>query len=376
MKKSRFCMPAEADEREGLYMWQCNYGKEPFDMRLFVLLCIRRLWVVLAGAVAGLVLVGGIYYLKNVTFGGVIPYTIDSKYYVEYAVDPSDQQAYSYFASYTWNDLLKSDSLIAQMLEELTIPMTAQELKDSFEAELASDLRICYIRTVHEDAQTAQEIDRVAGNAIVAVGERQKELVEVSISSRGEPRLAVPDVRTLRACVLGVVLGIFVSVFGLGLQVMLEEKGYVPGTLARRYGIPVAGYVSREGKCSDELAPQLDSLLQGKQKIAVTAVNGELDLGGVVKLLETLKETASERERSRKYTAVPSVWQVPEAGEALRSQDGILLLVQADYDRGKSIEETLRVLQQLGISVEAMVLVEADGRLIRHYTGIGLERHT
>ena len=362
-------MPTGANGRERQYMWQCNYGKEPFDMRLFVLLCIRRLWIVLAGAVAGLILVGGIYYLKNVTFGGVIPYTIDSKYYVEYAVDPSDQQPYSYFASYTWNDLLKSDSMVEMMLQELAVPMTAQELKDSFVAELASDLRICYIRTTHEDSQTAQEIDRVAGNAIMMVGEQQKEVLQVSLSSRGEPRLAMPDVRTMRACILGVVLGIFFSVFCLGLQVMLEERVYVPGTLARRYGIPVAGYVSSEGKPSDELAPQLESLLRGKQKTGVTAVNGELDLGGVVKLLESLKKEAQ-------YTAVPSLWQVPEAGEALRSQEGILLLVQAGYDRGKGIEETLRILCQLEISVDAMVLVGADDRLIRHYTGINLDRCT
>lgn len=343
-------------------MWQCNYAKEPFDMRLFVLLCIRRIWIVLAGAVAGLALVGGIYYLKNVTLGGVIPYTLDSKYYVEYAVDPSDQQTYSYFASYTWNDFLKSDAMVEEMLKEVTVPITAQELRDSFEAELVSDLRICYIHTTHEDAQTAREIDRVAGNAIVAVGEQQKELVEVSLSSRGEPRLAMPDVRTLRACVLGVVLGIFFSVFGLGLQVMLEERVYVPGTLARRYGIPVAGYVSREGKPSDELAPQLACLFREKQRIGVTAVNGELDLGSMVKVLENMEKTAG-------YTAIPSLWQAPEAGEALRSQEGILLLVQAGYDLGKGIEEILRLLGQLKLSVDAMVLVEADDRMIRHYTG-------
>ncbi|MDE5891312.1 MAG: hypothetical protein K2H45_00160, partial [Acetatifactor sp.] len=324
--------------------------------------CIRRLWVVLAGAVAGLVLVGGIYYLKNVTLGGVIPYTLDSKYYLEYAVDPSDQQTYSYFASYTWNDLLKSDAMVEEMLKELTVSVTAQELKDSFEAELVSDLRICYIHTTHEDAQTAREIDRVAGNAIMAVGEQQKELVEVSLSSRGEPQLAMPDVRTLRACVLGAVLGIFLSVFGLGLKVMLEERVYVPGTLARRYGIPVAGYVNREGKPSDELAPQLVCLLREKQKIGVTAVNGELDLGGMVKVLENIEKTTG-------YTAIPSLWQVPEAGEALRSQEGILLLVQAGHDLGKGIEETLRLLGQLKLSVDAMVLVEADDRMIRYYTG-------
>lgn len=346
-------------------MWHCNYEKEPFDMRLFVLLCLRRLWVVLAGAVTGLVLVGGIYYLKNVTLGGVIPYVVDSKYYLEYAVDPSDQQAYSYFVSFTWNDLLKSDSLVEEMLEEMKIPMTARELTDSFTAELMSDLRVCYIHTIHKDAETAGEIDRVTGQAMAAICSRQKELKEISLISRGQPQLAVPEMRTFQACVLGIVLGIFFSVFGLGIRVMLEEKIYVPGTLAWRYGIPVAGYVGKEGKPSDELASQLASLLRGKQKTGVTAVNGELDLGAMVKLLEKMEKAVHG------YTAIPSLWQAPEAGEAMRSQDGMVLLVQAGYDRGKAIEETLRLLGQLELSVDAMVLVEANDRLIRQYTGIG-----
>ncbi len=351
-------------------MWQCNYGKEPFDMRLFVLLCLRRLWAVLAGALAGLVLVGGIYYLKHVTFGGVIPYTMDSKYYLEYAVDPSDQQTYSYFASYTWNDLLKSDEMVTEMLEKLTVPMTAQELTDSFEAELVSDLRICYIHTTHVDAETAREIDRVAGEAMIAVGERQKELIEVRLMDRGQPQLAMPDVRTLRACVLGAVLGTFFALFGLGMAEILNEKIQVPGTLAWRYGIPAAGYVDGEGRPSQELGAQLKFLLGQKKRIGVTAVNGKLDPGGTVKVLEML-ETAGVSENGaelrRKYTAIPSLHQAPEAGEALCSQEGILLLVQADADRGKSIEETLRLLGQLEVNVDAMVLVEADSRLIRWY---------
>jgi len=356
-------------------MWRCDYEKEPFDMRLFWLLSIRRLWVVLAGALAGMALVGGIYYVKNVTLGGVIPYTMDSKYYLEYAVDPSDQQTYSYFASYTWNDLLKSEAMVAKMLEELTVPMTAEELTASFEPELISDLRICYIHTTNEDAEKTREIDRVAGLAIIAIGERQKELQEVSLLDRGEPSLAMPDLRTLRACVLGAVLGAFFALFGLGLYEILEERIQVPGTLARRYGVPVAGYVSRGGKPSGELAAQLAYLLRDKKRIGVTAVNGELDLGGMVRLLKKLeeeenpsrKEAAGEREKVWEYTAVPSLCQVPEAGEALRGQDGLLLLVQAGFDRGKAIEEVLRLLGQLEITLDAMLLVEADGRLIRHY---------
>ncbi len=356
-------------------MWQCNYGKEPFDMRLFWLLCIRRLWVILAGALAGLALVGGIYYVKNVTLGGVIPYTMDSKYYLEYAVDPSDQQTYSYFAAYTWNDLLKSEDMVAEMLKELSVPMTEEELTASFEAQLISDLRICYIHTTNEDEEKVREIDRVAGLAITAVGERQKELLDVSLLDRGQPRLAMPDLRTLRACILGAALGAFAALFGLGFWEILEERIQVPGTLVRRYGVPVAGYVSRGGRPSGELAAQLEYLFRDKKKIGVTAVNGKLDLNSVVKLLEKLeaqgtasgKEKAGERKCLREYRAVSGLCQAPEAGEALRGQEGILLVVQADFDRGKAIEEILRQMGQLGVTVDAMVLAGADERLIRHY---------
>ena len=356
-------------------MWQCNYGKEPFDMRLFWLLCIRRLWVILAGALAGLALVGGIYYVKNVTLGGVIPYTMDSKYYLEYAVDPSDQQTYSYFAAYTWNDLLKSEDMVAEMLKELSVPMTEEELTASFEAQLISDLRICYIHTTNEDEEKVREIDRVAGLAITVVGERQKELLDVSLLDRGQPRLAMPDLRTLRACILGAALGAFAALFGLGFCEILEERIQVPGTLVRRYGAPVAGYVSRGGRPSGELAAQLEYLFRDKKKIGVTAVNGKLDLSSVVKLLEKLgaqgtasgKEKAGERKCLREYRAVSSLCQAPEAGEALRGQEGILLVVQADFDRGKAIEEILRQMGQLGVTVDAMVLAGADERLIRHY---------
>lgn len=351
-------------------MWHCDYGKEPFDLRLFCLLCARRTGLVLAGALAGLVLVGGIYYVKNVTLGGVIPYTMDSKYYLEYAVDPSDQQTYSYFASYTWNDLLKSEAMVDKMLEELTIPMTAEELTASFEPELISDLRICYIRTTNEDPDKAREIDRVAGRAIAAIGEKQIELREVSLLDRGEPTLATPDLRTLRACVLGAAMGIFAALLGLGFHEILEERIQVPGTLARRYGVPVAGYVSREGKPSGELAAQLACLLWDKKQVGVTAVNGETDLGSLTKVLEKLDERESAslgKTGARGYMEFPCLFQAPETVEALRGQEGILLAVQAGVDRGKAIEEILRQLDQLGISVDAMILTAADERLIRQY---------
>lgn len=45
---------------------EVSYGKEPFDLRLMLLCLGRNLWKILAVTVAGMVLFGGGYYVKNV----------------------------------------------------------------------------------------------------------------------------------------------------------------------------------------------------------------------------------------------------------------------------------------------------------------------
>ena len=144
---------------------------------------------------------------------------------------------------------------------------------------------------------------------------------------------------------------------------MLDEKVYVPGTLARRWGLPVAGYVAWEGKPSKELGIQLGYLLGDKKKVGVTAVGGESDPEGMAGLFGKLEGTGE----GRTYTPVPSLSQDQVAGERLRGLEAVVLLVQAGRDRGKAVEEMLRQLRQLGVEVDAMVLTGADDRLIRHY---------
>ena len=69
-------------------MWQCKYAgkyaKEPFDLKLFVLHGLKMVKWILLSAFIGALCIGGGYYLKNVTFGGQIPYVITRKLDVDY----------------------------------------------------------------------------------------------------------------------------------------------------------------------------------------------------------------------------------------------------------------------------------------------------
>ena len=46
-------------------MWECRYGKEPLNTRLFVLQLIKKIPVILVAAALGAVCIGGPYFLMK-----------------------------------------------------------------------------------------------------------------------------------------------------------------------------------------------------------------------------------------------------------------------------------------------------------------------
>lgn len=339
-------------------MWEWEYAKEPFDLKLFVYHIVHNLkWILLAAA-AGVLLIGGGYYLKNVTLGSRIPYEITNKFYVEYAQDPKDSgQTYTYINGYAWNDWVKSDELVTPILSALSVPMTKEELIDCYEATLPADLRIPYVTVTYVDREVAEEISSLLVEQVLTFGENQREIESIRLIDTVGPALQVRDIRTLRACILGAVVGTFFALLLMGFHLILAESAELPEQLSCRYGIPAAGYVDLQGKVSEECREQIAYLYAGRQNIGVTAVEASLDLRGVSSLLP----------QEKNYVNIPGVLQVPESAKALRAQDGVLLLVEADNRNGKAIQTVLQFMKDQDIQVQAFLLVGADRRLIRYY---------
>lgn len=345
-------------------MWECNYAREPFDLKLFCLHCLRRIWVLILGAVLGTLIIGGGYYLKNVTFGAKIPYTLSPKFHIEYGVDPHDTEAFSYFAGYTWNQWLRSDAVTERMLSNLP-GMTREQLSDSFEAKLESDLRLLIITVKHVDKDMAIQIAAALSDAMENMPKEIKEIDKVDTIEKGTAVPDYPDIRTFRACILGLVVGLFAAAVGLGFVMIVRESIDLPATFTYRYHIPMLGYVDAEGKASPEVAVQAEHFFgslkkeqapdNSNEQIIITAVEEDLDL-----------KAAAKAAGLSQAVCVPSLWQEPKAPEKL-SEAAVLLAVKAGCGNGKRIEETLRQLEQMDIKVTAALLTEADGALIKTY---------
>lgn len=335
-------------------MWQAGYAKEPFDLKLFVLRSAKLVHWILISAVIGALSIGGIYYLKNVTLGGKIPYEVIQKLDVEFAQNPDTGTEYSYYVAYTWNDWVKSDAFTSGLEKRLPEGMSVEEAIGFYEMTLAADVRNPYMTVKHADAEMALLLSEVLAEEMISFFGAQNEIEEITVIDVDGPTPEFRDIRTFRAVVLGAVVGTFFALFAIAFKMILDEGIFLPETFTYRYQIPVVGYLDADGVLSEETKAGLSYLFKNMIKVGVTAVEPDIDLAG----WGSMPDGA---------VCLPSVLQVPESLAYLRANEGNLLLVQAGVGNGKAVESVLYLCKMHDVNITAALLVGADRELIERY---------
>lgn len=371
-------------------MWECRYGKEPLNTRLFVLQLFKKIPVILIAAVLGAVCVGGPYFLRKVTFGPAKEYEAVTDFYIDYAVkEDGTQHTYINFA--TWDQLLKDDVFTDKILlymtgegggteaataqsvsqeeagqslspsdkrkEEQPVPLadvekaagvTKEELCGYLYGTVLSDTRIVTTTVTTNNPELTMRIEKALISAMFDFGEEQREIAEIRILQEPvEASLVIADVRTFRACMVGVVSFVFVTVLYLCLYYALDEGIYVPETFERRYGIPMLGTVR-----SKELQILAEKLLP--EKSAFLTIDKEVAPEQVKKIL------AERRIGIGEGCKLEELYKMPE-------KETLLLVVKAGAHNGKQIEKALDFCEKCEIDVAAALLWEADEKLIGAY---------
>ncbi len=352
-------------------MWEWNYGKEPFDMKLTVLRFVKNIWIPVIAALLGAAIVGGGYFLVRDVFGGPEEYAVTSTYYVEYGTDPQTGNEYTYTNAASWNNWIVTDwfvdriwdSAVENGLQPEKYGVTKQDLPTFLSADLPTDLRIPTSKVTTTDPELTGILAEAVEEVFVSFADAQKEMDAIRVVDTTEVYVVDKDIRTLRACILGAVLGLFFAVVGMLLYLVMDDGIYLPETFSCRYGIPALGavYETNDGlELSKGTEENVAYLVKDCESVAVTSVEEDTDLKAVASLF-----------KDKEYVCVPGILQVPEAVEKLRGFSGVLLLAQAGVCNGKKIEHVLHELKVQDCKVLGVILTDADERLIGMYRMTG-----
>lgn len=356
------------------HIWPASYGKEPFDLRLTVLRLMRNLPKILMVTLIGTVLLGGGYYVKYVMLPEGPAHVMTSTYKVSYVDEPTQSGDY-YINEMTWNTYVHSDEFLDAVwihLQEETpeldsvLVQSAKELAPMIEAKLDSDIHVpSTIVTTYSEVWTqwlARAVEQTMTEEFVENNEQVTEIKLIDHTASVKAVLADEQPRPARAFVLAAVLSGFFAVIFFLISELGHDDIWLPAALRRRYGLNVLGTIN-----SPELLDNFEYTFREKKRIAVCAVSDECNPAEIADILEDkLKVQLADRE-SKLWVPIPAPMLCPEAGEAMRDADAVLLVTEAGSHTGKHLEYVLEYLAVQEIEVTAALLWNADESLIRAY---------
>ena len=332
-----------------------GWGKEPFDLRLTALRLVRKLPAILLITALGTILLGGGYYLKNVTFRQRT-YVATATFLVDYVNDNWFEEN-AFISDYTWNEWMKTDEFQGYVLRHLQGAAPSRKLDDALSASVAYDLRIVTISSASGNPEEANRLNDAVRKAMTedfAGGIR--DVASVRETDANEAAESLKTVKPVRAAVLAAVVSCFAGTVFFLLKELVFEQIWLPASLTNRYGLKSVGVYGTDA-CEENLA----HFFRGTKKAAVCPVGEDLDCAGIAKALGKGKSG-----NSVEWTAVPSPTLAPEVAGTLRGMDGILLVVRAGEDV-KRLEMTLDFLTGQDCEVTAALLWEEDAWLLRNY---------
>lgn len=340
-----------------------NRGKEPFDLRLTILRFLRNFPVILLVTVAGTLLFGGIYVVKNLVLRPAKTYSAEATFYVEYASDSWAADG-TYINYMTWNTWLTSQEFTGYVQNYLDGENITQErLAASLSAEVPSDLRIPVVTATTENPELSERILEAAAKALVQdfpAGVKDVDTIRLTDTKPAEE--VALDVRPVRAFVLSFVLCGFFAVVGFLLKELGSEVIYLPTTLTARYGCKQPGIPGTE-----MFAENLAYFLKGKKHLAVADV---YDIHEPEDAAQEIRQSLLKHLKPEELPEIetfPCVAAAPNAAARIRKADGVVLIVRSGERDGRYLELTLDFLRQQDIEVTAAILFEQDKWLVKNY---------
>lgn len=328
-----------------------KYGNEGMDCKKLMLCFLQKLWIVVLAAVIGAILGGGIYLLCHVVLNSNREYRAESKVYLDFAPDESGE-IYQEYNGYTWNDLMSTQLILDTTMSYLPDSYTEEEVIAATKAEILSDLRLLTITITTADADRTAQILNATNRSLEDMGDREKEFLDIEVIKETEPKLVAVDERLGQAVLLGFLIALTVTILGMLLLYVFNDRIYVPGDMKSVTQVPFVGYVfasqkeknSRGGKRTQEFLEAMEKDLEQNKAHLVQTV-------GQVEIFDLENELPiTEQTRAR-----------------LQQAGGILLVIPYAKITRASLAYRMEQLELLQGTISGIMIKDADARFLKWY---------
>jgi hypothetical protein len=362
-------------------MWKFSHPQEEVDIWLISCFMKRKAWLLLAIAISGTLLFGSIYYLKYVVLGPRDSFGVSSMFYVGYSYLP--YESHDFYGTADWSKWLLSEDVLNHLTRHMEtiskerysdnpigfVPSEGDDMYLPTIAELSSYLSIQCPENYEMVTITVSTPDPLLSMAAaLALNEIFPQLVLHNPDIEVETvRLVdfteavykvIPDVRPLRAFLLGAVISFLFTPIGYLLYASGDSKIRIPSVFERRYGIPAFCY-----RTHDECLALVDHIYTNGALYAVKVGSTILDR----EVIDRLKPYITTLTAAHELPSLLGQTSDTHPANKDNSGDEVLLVLDAGTSREPELEETLRLLTEKGYRIRAALLWHTDPKLIANY---------
>ncbi|MBO5292278.1 MAG: hypothetical protein J6B10_03740 [Lachnospiraceae bacterium] len=340
-------------------MAQEEWMQEGMDLRLTLLLLLRKIGYIIMGGILGAVLAGGFYLVRHVVYAPAREYEAVSRYYIDFTVDENGDRAYDYYNAATWNDVAASDPILDYTMSLLPEGYDKEMVKNAVFCEQPSDYRIITTTVTTHDAKQTSAIQKATEQSILHFGDEMEEFERISVIMSSDTELVALNLHTVKVFVLGGIAGVLFVIVILVFGVILDTSVYVESTFERRYGYPVLGVAFQKGGFSGM------EFLEKERKENLSYLGSGRQV--VVPLWDRETEKVAKIAGQIGHESSAGLLEHPELCEKLRKADGVILAVQSGKDIGKQIDKVISLLLKQECKITGAILYDTDKKLYRSY---------
>lgn len=345
-------------------MLECQYAKEPVDLRLLALRLWKQAGIIVLAVFLGVLIFGGGYYLREFVFAEP-QYAANSLYQVEYVLDPVVGSEYTYINGTTWNQWMGTKEFLDLLYENLAGSEDAgidrETMKGYLSARLQMDLRMPDTTVTTPDPQLSLRLAKAVEQTMADFAGKQKGIDNIRVVNPAADAPFYTEARPLNACILSGVVTLFLTVVILCIKELGQDSIWLPAALKRRYGLKTAGTVN-----SPDAEENLAYLFQNVKRIGVLPVGTAQVPEEVINILQTALHTETAADAAEVYS-LPCAEKHPQVSGRIREMDALLLSVEAGPHMGRRLESVLDYLALQECAVTGAILAHADERLIGRY---------